>query len=295
MEGNNNKTQIVNAFRDKGYYFPIDLFTGKGSYYYDKYIDSIKKIKKSSLKYEHKFKTHLIFKWVNDLMRDEKILSLVRPILGNNILCWNSIFFYKPKHTEYFVGWHEDKTYWQLKNDNIVTVSIALSESNIENGCLKIIRRKIKDVSYTTKRPKFNMLARGQDAKIHESEEFDFVKLKTGQCAIFSQDTIHGSGPNISNEDRLLLAFRYLSPENSTKLNHKTASLVSGKDDYGFYQNEPIPNYDFEKNCVKFHENLMAKQATVFGKDKLKKFKLDFLSPVFRSSFVRGFYYNYFK
>ena len=31
MEGNNNKTQIVNAFRDKGYYFPIDLFTGNGS------------------------------------------------------------------------------------------------------------------------------------------------------------------------------------------------------------------------------------------------------------------------
>ena len=139
MELNNNKNEIINTFKDKGYFFPIDLFSNSQSSYYKKYIDSVSQIKASSLKFEHKFKSHLIFKWVNDLMRDDRILSIVKPILGNDILCWNSIFFYKPKNTEYFVGWHEDKTYWKLKNNNIVTVSIALSDSNPENGCLKIM------------------------------------------------------------------------------------------------------------------------------------------------------------
>jgi len=295
METNNNKAHIINTFKDKGYYFPIDLFSDSENYYYKKYTDSIKKIKKSSLKYEHKFKTHLIFKWVNDLMRDENILSIVKPILGNDILCWNSIFFYKPRQTKYFVGWHEDKTYWRLKNNNIVTVSIALSESNPKNGCLKIIKRKIKNISYQIKKPKFNMLARGQDAEISENEEFDNVTLKPGQCAIFGQETVHGSGPNFSDNDRLLLAFRYISPENSTELNHNTATLISGRDDYNFYKQEPVPSYDFDEKCLEFHQKLMARQATFFGKDKLKKFKLDFLSPVFKSSLVRGFYYNYFK
>lgn len=295
MELSNNKTEIINAFKDKGYFFPIDLFPNNESFYYKKYIDSVEKIKTSSLKFEHKFKSHLIFKWVNDLMRNDKILSIVKPILGNDILCWNSIFFYKPKKTEYFVGWHEDKTYWRLKNNNIVTVSIALSDSNPENGCLKIIKEKMTNVSYSTKKPKFNMLARGQNAIIDDNLEFDHVSLKSGQCAIFGQETVHGSGPNRSNNDRLLLAFRYITPENFTDMNHKSASLVSGEDKYNLYEKEPIPNQDFQKNCVQFHQKLMGKQAKIFGKDKLRKFKLSFLSSILKSSMFRGFYYNYFK
>lgn len=295
MQQNNNKTEIINTFKDKGYFFPIDLFSNNESFYYKKYIDSVAKINTPSLKFEHKFKSHLIFKWVNDLMRNEKILSIVKPILGNDILCWNSIFFYKPKKTEYFVGWHEDKTYWRLRNNNIVTVSIALSDSNPENGCLKIIKEKMSNVSYSTKKPKFNMLARGQDAIIDNNIEFDYVTLKSGQCAIFGQETVHGSGPNRSDKDRLLLAFRYITPENFTDMNHKSASLVSGEDKYNLYEKEPVPDEDFQKDCVKFHQKLMAKQARIFGKDKLSKFKLSFLSPVLKSNFVRGFYYNYFK
>ena len=61
---NNNKAQIINTFRDRGYYFPIDLLSDNEDFYYKKYITSIEKIKKSSLKYEHKFKSHLIFSGV---------------------------------------------------------------------------------------------------------------------------------------------------------------------------------------------------------------------------------------
>jgi len=295
MVSNNDKTYILNSFNKKGYHFPIDLLNEQSNFYYHKYINCIEKIKKGSLKFEHKFKSHLIFKWVNDLMRCEKILSIVKPILGNDILCWNSILFFKPKKTEYFVGWHEDKTYWELKNDNIVTVSIALSESNPENGCLKILTKKIDNITYKITRPRFNILARGQEAIIDEKEEFDYITLKSGQCAIFNQKSVHGSGPNRSDNDRLLLAFRYITPDNSTKMNHKSASIISGKDNYGFYEQEPIPNQDFQIDCVEFHQKLMAKQAMIFGKSKLKKFNLDFLTSILKFDFVRGFYYNYFK
>ena len=295
MLSNNDKTYILNSFNKKGYHFPIDLLTEQNNFYYHKYIECIKRIKKKSLQFEHKFKSHLIFKWVNDLMKSEKILSLVKPILGNNILCWNSILFFKPKKTKYFVGWHEDKTYWRLKNDNIVTVSIALSDSNPENGCLKILKKKIDNVTYKINQPRFNMLARGQEAIISENEEFDYITLKSGQCAIFNQKTVHGSEPNNSDQDRLLLAFRYITPDNSTEMNHKSATIVCGKDNYGFYEQEPIPDKDFQNNCIKYHQRLMSKQAMIFGKSKLKKFSLDFLTPILKYDFIRSLYYNYFK
>ena len=292
---NNDRTYILNSFNKKGYHFPIDLLNEDKNLYYHQYKNSVKKIKSSSLKFEHKFKSHLVFKWVNDLMRNEKILSIVRPILGDNILCWNAILFFKPKKSEYFVGWHEDASYWNLKNNNIVTVSLALSESNPENGCLKILKNKIENVSYKIKQPKYNMLARGQDAIVNDDEDFEYITLKPGQCAIFNQNTVHGSESNRSNNDRLLLAFRYITPDNTTKMNHKSASIVSGQDNYGFYEKEPIPSEDFQKNCIKFHQKLMSKQAIIFAKSKLNKFKLNFLTQFLKLGIARGFYYNYFK
>ena len=295
MPSYNDTTYILNSFNKKGYCFPIDLLSEENNFYYDKYIKSVKEIKKNSLKFEHKFKSHLIFKWINDLMRDEKIISLVKKILGEDILCWNSILFFKPKKTKYFVGWHEDRTYWKLKNDNIVTISIALSDSNPENGCLKILKKKIDNIKYKIHKPKFNMLARGQEAIIEENEEFDYITLKSGQCAIFDQNIVHGSESNNSEKDRLLLAFRYITPDNTTEMNHKSASLICGKDSFGFYQQEPIPKKDFQKDCLEFHQKLMSKQAAIFGKSKLEKLNLGFVSPIIKSDFVRGLYYKYFK
>jgi|TARA_B110000211_G_scaffold206613_1_gene241780 non-heme Fe2+,alpha-ketoglutarate-dependent halogenase len=286
--------EIVTSYKSKGFYHPIKLFDNNKDFYL-KYLESVSKIKNSSLKFEHRFKSHLIFKWVNDLMRDKRIISLVSPILGENILCWNSIFFYKPKKTKYFVGWHEDKTYWKLKNNNIITVSIALTVSNLKNGCLKISKHKINKVQYRTNNPKYNMLARGQDAILDLNTESEDLILNAGECAIFNQEAVHGSGPNNSDEDRLLLAFRFISPENITDMNHKSATLVSGVDNYNFYEKEPQPRFDLDPVSLKFHQEKMAKQAMIFGREKLNKYYLGFLSSLIKIRKIRELYYNYFK
>ena len=50
---------------------------------------------KRNLILEHKFKSHLIFKRINDLIRNKKMLDIAESIIGPNILCWNSIIFIK--------------------------------------------------------------------------------------------------------------------------------------------------------------------------------------------------------
>ena len=46
---------------------------------------------------EHKFKTHLLFKEINELIRNKEILDVAEKFIGPNILCWNSIIFYKKR------------------------------------------------------------------------------------------------------------------------------------------------------------------------------------------------------
>ena len=224
------------------------------------------------MEFEYKFKSHLLFKWVNNLIRNENILEIAREYLGKNILCWNSIFFHKKKNRKIFYEGMRIKLL-DLTNDKILSFSLAITNSNVENGCLKILKNRRK-VNYEDKDIKNNMLARGQNAIIDKNEEFEYIKLNPGECSIFKQDIIHGSDPNLSNEDRILLVIRYISPDNNTFENHRSATLVSGKDDFNFAEKEPIPRYDFDEECVKFHQELMKKQATIFVKHKLKKINL---------------------
>ena len=274
-----------------GYYFPFKILDKEDAIELNKNYQKIKKKHaRKNLLFEHKFKSHLLFKDINKLIRNKKILDIAEKFIGPNILCWNSIIFYKKKHSKTFVGWHEDKTYWNLDNNKIITFSIALSNSNISNGCLKFLKIKRK-VNYEFQKSNYNMLARGQNAIIDETEEFENAELKPGESCIFGQDAVHGSGENSSDEDRFLVAIRYISTDNKTEQNHKSATLVRGVDKYNYYKDEPSPIKDFDKNCLKYHQKLMAKQTEIFAKYKLSKLKIGFMSFIVRFSIIRYLYY----
>ena len=135
------------------------------------------------------------------------------------------------------------------------------------------------------------MLARGQNAILNSDDKFEEIELKPGESCIFRQDAVHGSGENNSNEDRFLLAIRYIATDNKTRKNHTSATLVRGFDNYNYYEHEPEPSEDFDKKCMIYHQQLMSKQTQVFAEYKLKKYKLNFLSFLVKSPFIRYIYY----
>ena len=287
MDISDIKKRLLSA----GYYFPIKIIQPSDAINLSNYYNEIKeKHVFNNLIFEHKFKSHLIFKKINRFIFNKTMLDIAENIIGPNILCWNSIIFYKKKKSKNFVGWHEDKSYWHLENNNILSFSIALTESNLDNGCLKFLKSKRK-VQYEIKDPKLNMLARGQNALLYKTDFFDNIELDPGQACLFGQDAVHGSGINKSNKERILLAIRYISTNNRTRNNHTSATLVRGVDNYNYYEHEPIPSKDFDPLCVLFHDKLMSKQAQVFAKFKLNKFKLGFLSILVKSKFARYLYY----
>lgn len=286
-----NNQDINIKLNDGGYLYPIKVLETKDALDLSHYYNQTKnKIMKRNLILEHKFKSHLIFKRINDLIRNKKMLDIAEKIIGPNILCWNSIIFYKKKNSKTFVGWHEDKTYWNLDNDKVLTFSIALSNSTIKNGCLKFLKKKRK-VNYEILKSNYNMLARGQNAILSEDDEFEEIELNPGESCIFRQDAVHGSGENNSDEDRFLLAIRYIATDNKTRKNHTSATLVRGTDEHNFYDHEPTPLEDFDKKSMKYHQKLMSKQTQVFAEYKLKKYKLNFLSFLVKIPFVRYIYY----
>src|ERR1700722_14421314 len=49
-------------------------------------------------------KSHLLFSWLNDLIREQRILDAVEDLYGEDLLCWTTNFFIKEANDRAFVS-----------------------------------------------------------------------------------------------------------------------------------------------------------------------------------------------
>ena len=84
-------------------------------------------------------KPHLLFTWLNDLVRHPRILDAVEDIIGPDILRWGTSFFIKEKSNPSYVSWHQDSTYWGLEPPDIITAWVAFTDSTAANGAMRVI------------------------------------------------------------------------------------------------------------------------------------------------------------
>jgi hypothetical protein len=155
-----------------------------------------------------------------------------------------SIFAKYPRDPGY-ISWHQDGTYWGLDSSQVTTAWVALTDSVIENGCMRVVpgshTRAIlphKD----TYAPDY-LLSRGQEveADVDEQDAVDVV-LEAGQMSLHHVNIIHGSNPNPSERPRYGFAIRFTTP--TTKQidgEPPTAVLARGRDDYHHFRLLPAP------------------------------------------------------
>ena len=142
--------------------------------------------------------SHLLFTWLNDLVRHPRILDAVEDAIGPNILCWGSSFFIKEPRNPGFVSWHQDSTYWGLDPADVVTAWVAFTDSTPANGAIRVIPRShlLDQIPHhDTFRPE-NLLSRGQEIMVEVDErEATMLPLAAGEMSLHHVRLIHGSDP----------------------------------------------------------------------------------------------------
>lgn len=182
---------------------------------------------------------HLLYPWVAKLATHSAILDKVRCLIGSNILVlvseFNSI---APSSNQYF-SWHQDLYYWNYQYDHelvnipIVTVWLALFSTDALKGCLRVIPKNHHYLKpHQENLHEYNLLTRGQEleAAVDENDAID-VELAAGEFSIHHPLIYHASGGNLSNNNRVGLVMRYLSPEITPPKRPAYAWLVSGEDE----------------------------------------------------------------
>ncbi|HEY0523962.1 MAG TPA: phytanoyl-CoA dioxygenase family protein [Stellaceae bacterium] len=223
------------------------------------------------LKGPMRHKSHLLFTWLDDLIRHPGILDAVEDILGPNLLVWGSSFFTKEAHDASYVSWHQDSTYWGLDPADIVTAWVALSDSTAENGAMRVIpgSHKKDQLAHRDTFAEGNLLSRGQEISVEVDESrAEMLQLRAGEMSLHHVRLIHGSDPNPSDKRRIGFAIRYL-PTHVRQIvgTHDTATLVRGVDSYGNFEPEERPLSDLSEEAVAFHAKVTGEHQQILMRD----------------------------
>jgi non-haem Fe2+, alpha-ketoglutarate-dependent halogenase len=216
-------------------------------------------------------KSHLLFTWLNDLVRHPRILDAVEDLIGPDILCWGTSFFIKEPRNPGFVSWHQDSTYWGLDPADVVTAWVALSDSNSANGAMRVLpgSHKLEQVPHRdTFRPE-NLLSRGQEIMVDVDErQAVMLELAAGEMSLHHVRLIHGSDPNPSDTRRVGFAIRYIPTYvRQVAGTHDSATLVRGADHYGHFEPEQVPDADLSEAAVAYHAAVTGEHAKILMRE----------------------------
>ena len=142
---------------------------------------------------------------LDKVCHNSKILDAVESVIGKNILICGTTLFIKNPHEKGFVIFHQDATYIGLEPLNWVTAWIAITDTNEENGCMRMWSGSHKDniKHHEQKYDKNNLLTRGQTVENVPLDKTKPLILKAGQMSLHHPTIVHGSGLNKSNDRRI--------------------------------------------------------------------------------------------
>ena len=129
----------IDQYSSNGFASPIRVMTESLS---AELADRVKKLRKTDPNLAERAlgtNCHLLFPWLHELTHMTEVLDEVEKLIGPDILLWSASFFIKDPRSKSYVSWHQDSTYWGLKPLEIVTAWLALTPSNISNGCMQVI------------------------------------------------------------------------------------------------------------------------------------------------------------
>ncbi|RZL64714.1 MAG: phytanoyl-CoA dioxygenase family protein [Variovorax sp.] len=163
------------------------------------------------------------------LAMDRDIVDLVSGVVGEDVILWGCHVFCKPPAEGFETPWHQDGHYWPIRPLANCTVWVALEESSIENGCLRVIPRshvgQVLHPHLHEDRTDLTLNQRMAAGSFDEASAVD-LELEPGQMSLHDVYMIHGAKANTSAKRRTGVALRYMP---STSVFERDLRPVDGK------------------------------------------------------------------
>jgi hypothetical protein len=170
--------------------------------------------------------------------RVARMVEAAESVLAMPVYHWHSKLSMKRPGSTGSWDWHQDYGYWYGEGTlypDFVTVTVALDRMDRDNGCLKLVRGSQRCGRIDVK--KFGE-ASGTDPErltwIFERHETVECAMEPGDVVLFHSNTLHASGPNVSDRPRTLIHCTYNSIDN--------APLAVGQERHAYRPLEKLPD-----------------------------------------------------
>jgi len=150
----------------------------------------------------------------HEIVKSERFLDLIRPLLGEDLLHFYSRYFQKPPHTDASIPLHQDGgNDYSLEPNEFVTLWIALDDASLANGCMWVMpgthRGQLLPVEPLPPNYwRISQVAVGSEVLAAATVP---LEVNAGAVVLMHPKLVHGSGPNRSDTWRRALAIRYIN------------------------------------------------------------------------------------
>ncbi|NOH31509.1 phytanoyl-CoA dioxygenase family protein [Vibrio mediterranei] len=156
------------------------------------------------------------------LSANEIVMTVLHNILGSKIYIYRDALMFKPARIGQEKPWHQDAVYWPFRPMNAVSAMIAVDNTCIENGCLKVIPRSHYHVYKHYKNNDELML----NVK-EENHDIVYIELNPGDCLVFHSLLLHASEANTSHMHRKLSICTYTGTDVQLECGENYLELIS--------------------------------------------------------------------
>ena len=144
--------------------------------------------------------------------------SIARQLYGEGMaLDYDQFLTKKPSRKAAAFAWHQDMGYWPVgtPDTKTATCSLAMTDSTLENGCLRFVPGSHKSQRILKHRPAGNTNTRDEAhtmiLDISDQAEVAYQPVKRGSITVHDEWIIHGSDGNQSDTWRKTYIVAYRS------------------------------------------------------------------------------------
>lgn len=212
---------------------------------------------------------HLVIPLLAEVARTPAILDQVESVLGPDLLAWSVELFIKEPGSTKTVSWHQDITYWGMgETEEEVTAWIALSDVSVQAGCMRFLPGSHGGgiAAHEDTFDADNLLSRGQQIAGVDEAAAVHGPLRPGQMSLHHGRCFHASGPNQSNDRRIGMAIRYVTPGvRAYAPGRDYAMLVRGMDAAQGWINLAGPRGLFAAEDLVIYDQVLADQSATLA------------------------------
>tara|TARA_Y100001970_G_scaffold97190_1_gene122391 strand:+ start:282 stop:1109 length:828 start_codon:yes stop_codon:yes gene_type:complete len=267
----------LKQYNDEGYVAPLNVLSADEANEIRNEIEFIEKKWPKELEGSGRNYVHLISPIFDKISHNEKILNAVESLIGKNILICGTTLFIKNPNEKGYVSFHQDAKYIGLEPYNWVTAWIAVTDSNKENGCMRMWSGSHKDdlKDHYQKFDEGNLLTRGQSVENVPLKETKPIVLKAGQMSLHHPKIIHGSGLNLSKDRRIGFVIQsYIGSDVNQVLGKMYVQKARGEDNFKYHEYAPRAKQLMDPKDIKTRKKANDELNKIFysGSAKIGKY-----------------------